>query len=186
MYCPTCGGSNPASEALCSRCGNYLQPGQPTTDKKQGTATASLARIIASFKYRLALICFVIIYFPVAFFFPGKYTNEGTAIDTLYEIAEAEERYFLMKNRYGSLRELVRANLLPGFTRKKDNYKFRVTATMSSFEAFAVPVRYRPLLFGYPKSFYLSSSSENKGQRMVHWATGKRRNPNASDPIVYR
>jgi hypothetical protein len=74
---------------------------------------------------------------------PETVRNERAAMGTLWQISYAQSNYKEQKGgSYGSLEELVKAELLQEDTFKADNYKFSMTLTPEGFEVSAVPVEY--------------------------------------------
>ncbi|HZM98715.1 MAG TPA: hypothetical protein VFB70_04950 [Pyrinomonadaceae bacterium] len=70
--------------------------------------------------------------------------NEGTAIGLMYMIASLQEQYKIHKGAgsYGTLEQLIAADLIPKEMVERSGYKFEITFTGDKFEVNAVPVEY--------------------------------------------
>jgi hypothetical protein len=70
--------------------------------------------------------------------------NEGTAIGLMYMIASLQEQYKIHKGSgsYGTLEQLIAADLIPKEMVERSGYKFEITLTGDKFEVYAVPVEY--------------------------------------------
>lgn len=70
--------------------------------------------------------------------------NEGTAIGLMYMIASLQEQYKIHKGAgsYGTLEQLIAADLVPKEMVERSGYKFEITFTGDKFELYAVPVEY--------------------------------------------
>jgi hypothetical protein len=70
--------------------------------------------------------------------------NEGTAIGLMYTIASLQEEYKKYKGSgsYGTLEQLIAADLIPKEMVERSGYKFEITFTGDKFEVYAVPVEY--------------------------------------------
>ena len=75
---------------------------------------------------------------------PQTVKNERAAMSTLWQISHAQQNYKENggSSRYGSLEELVKAEMLSEESLKSENYKFSITLTADGFEVSAVPVEY--------------------------------------------
>ena len=74
---------------------------------------------------------------------PETVKNERAAMSTLWQVSYAQQSYKEQhKTRYGSLEELVAAEMLPEGALKTENYKFTMTITTEGFELTAAPVEY--------------------------------------------
>lgn len=75
---------------------------------------------------------------------PALLQNERMAIGMMYGIAYAEEQYKAKKGAgsYGTLEDLIAANMVSKEGLERSGYKFEVTAGGDKFEASAVPVEY--------------------------------------------
>jgi len=70
--------------------------------------------------------------------------NEGSAIGLMYAIASVQEQFKKYKGAgsYGTLEQLIAADLIPKELVEKTGYKFEITFTGDKFEVYAVPVEY--------------------------------------------
>jgi hypothetical protein len=70
--------------------------------------------------------------------------NEGSAIGVMYAIASVQEQFKKYKGAgsYGTLEQLIAADLIPKELVEKSGYKFEITFTGDKFEVYAVPVEY--------------------------------------------
>jgi hypothetical protein len=74
---------------------------------------------------------------------PQTVKNERAAMGTLWQITYAQQNYMEHHgSRYGSLEELVKAEVLTEDAIKSDTYKISLTLTADGFEVTAVPVEY--------------------------------------------
>jgi hypothetical protein len=70
--------------------------------------------------------------------------NEGSAIGLMYAIASVQEPFKKYKGAgsYGTLEQLIAADLIPKELVEKTGYKFEITFTGDKFEVYAVPMEY--------------------------------------------
>ena len=74
---------------------------------------------------------------------PETVKNERAAMSTLWQVANAQRNYKEQNGtRYGSLEELVTAELLEENAFKSEHYKFAMTVTSDGFEISATPTEY--------------------------------------------
>jgi hypothetical protein len=75
---------------------------------------------------------------------PADLRNERSAIGTLYMISHLEERYKEEKGAgsYGTLEQLIEANLIPKEVIQSTGYRIEVTVSGDNFQVSAVPVEY--------------------------------------------
>ena len=75
---------------------------------------------------------------------PPVLQNERMAIGLMYRLAYAEEEYKTKKGggSYGTLEDLIAADMFPKDEIEKSGYKFQLTASGDKFEASAVPLEY--------------------------------------------
>ena len=75
---------------------------------------------------------------------PPTIQNERIAIGLMYTITYAEQQYKSKKGAgaYGTLEELIAADLFPKDTVEKSGYRFELTVSGDKFEATAVPLEY--------------------------------------------
>jgi hypothetical protein len=66
--------------------------------------------------------------------------NEGSAIGLMYAIASVKKHKGA--GSYGTLEQLIAADLIPKELVEKTGYKFEITFTGDKFEVYAVPVEY--------------------------------------------
>jgi hypothetical protein len=81
--------------------------------------------------------------------------NEAMARYVLNAVSAAEKNYKQSKGQYGTLDDLVKSNMLPGFFREQKAYNFEVTLSGESFSATATPAEYGPK---GKHSFFIDSS----------------------------
>jgi len=68
--------------------------------------------------------------------------NEGTAIGSMYALAQVEIEYKKTNGTYATLEQLNAANMFPKEVFDKTGYKFDVTVSGDKFELSAVPLEY--------------------------------------------
>jgi hypothetical protein len=75
---------------------------------------------------------------------PPTIQSERMAIGLMYTIIYAEQQYKSKKGAgaYGTLEDLIAADLFPKDTAEKSGYRFELTASGDKFEATAVPLEY--------------------------------------------
>jgi len=117
--------------------------------KGEGMALAGLIMGYVS----LAIIPFILIIAAIAI--PSllrsrQVANESAAVANLRTINVAETRYFLSKGSFGSLTNLVTADLLDArFTGPVSGYKFAIEATRADYRATATPTSTNTGRYGY-------------------------------------
>ena len=75
---------------------------------------------------------------------PATLQNERTAIGLMYSIAFAEQEYKRQKGHgsYGTIEQLIEAELISKEPIERSGYKFELTLTGNTFEVSAVPLEY--------------------------------------------
>src|SRR6185369_3916701 len=68
--------------------------------------------------------------------------NERMAVGMMYQLAYAEERYKEKQGSYGTVEDLMTANMFSKESIERSGYKFELTATGDKFEVSAAPVEY--------------------------------------------
>jgi hypothetical protein len=75
---------------------------------------------------------------------PAELRNERRAIELMYQIAYGEVEYKAKKggSNYGTLEDLIAADIFPKDEMEKSGYKFQVNLSGDKFEVSAVPLEY--------------------------------------------
>jgi len=73
---------------------------------------------------------------------PPMVQNERLAIGMMYTILRGEDEYKKKKGAFGTLEDLIAADLVPKDIIEKSNYRFDVTVAGDKFEVSAVPLEY--------------------------------------------
>ena len=93
---------------------------------------------------------------------PSDYRNEGMATGLMYSIAHTQEMYKKEKGAgsYGTLEQLVAADLFPKGLIEDSLYKFELIVTSDKFEVYATPKEYGK---GGKMSYYIDQTRVLRG-----------------------
>jgi hypothetical protein len=104
--------------------------------------------------------------------------NEGLVVGLMYTIAHVQEQYRKDKGAgsYGTLEQLMAAELLPKEMVENSGYRFEVIVTGDKFEVFAVPAEYGKT---GKRSYFIDQT------RVLRGGDRNGASASSSDPPVY-